>query len=102
MKGHTLTAAMVGTWGQPVWAWRVGRGFSGVLPLRGLQRLCRERRESVRNLAGDDRSRRHHQGMKLFMMDMGREMFRPMPVTSYRMPPISAVMLRIEESIPRM
>ena len=44
----------------------------------------------------------HHQGMKLFMIDMGREIFRPIPVTSYRMPPISAVMLRIDASIPRM
>jgi hypothetical protein len=51
--------------------------------------------------AGNGLIELHYQGMKLFMIDMGRVMFRPIPVTSYRMPPISAVMLRIEASIPR-
>ena len=51
--------------------------------------------------AGNGLFQLHYQGMKLFMIDMGRVMFRPIPVTSYRMPPISAVMLRIEASIPR-
>jgi len=79
---------------------RVRTGFHGTLPVRGQRQLCRWGNQPLVLQGG--RSRRHHQGMKLFMMDMGREMFRPMPVTSYRMPPISAVMLRIEESIPRM